>query len=200
MVGKNYPLVFFAALLILAACTPGASSSTYSGQPTPTFADSISKPELAPEGSQQPDSTCVPSDTKTCSIHYVLSDLYDDEHVMRTSPYFERAGYTLQVASDTLDVIHGFHECCGHTPANPDMLLDDVDVTNYDAIFFCRWRSLLCCIPQQPGRSPYRSRGFGTGSGCGGNREWTGDPGTCRCIGWENRDCTARLRMGWAYG
>jgi protease I len=40
------------------------------------------------------------------------------------------------VASNTLDVVHGFHECYEFTPAYPDLLLEDVDVANYDAILF----------------------------------------------------------------
>jgi protease I len=40
------------------------------------------------------------------------------------------------VASNTLEEVRGFHECYDFTPANPDLLLDDVDVADYDAILF----------------------------------------------------------------
>jgi protease I len=78
----------------------------------------------------------VPSDTSTCGILYILTDEYDDEHVLKTQPHFERAGYTTFVASNTLEVARGFHECYDFTPAYPDMLLEDVDVSDYDAIVF----------------------------------------------------------------
>jgi len=82
------------------------------------------------------DALCEPSDTRTCTILYIFIDQYDDEHVLKLGPTFERAGFTTQVASDTLDEIRGYHECYDFTPANPDMLLEDVDVANYDAIVF----------------------------------------------------------------
>ena len=67
---------------------------------------------------------------------YILADLYDDEHVLRTHSYFEEMGYTTFVASNTLEEIRGFHECYGFTPAYPDLLLEDVDVADYDVILF----------------------------------------------------------------
>jgi protease I len=85
---------------------------------------------------QQPDTSCEPSDTRTCAILYLLTDLFDDEHLIRTRPHFERAGYTTFVASNTLKEIRGFHECYNHTPARPDLLLGDVHVADYDAILF----------------------------------------------------------------
>ena len=50
--------------------------------------------------------------------------------------YPDQAGDTTFVASNTLEVVRGYHECYDHTPANPDFLLQDVDVADYDAILF----------------------------------------------------------------
>jgi putative intracellular protease/amidase len=69
-------------------------------------------------------------------VLYVLADEYDDEHILRTEPYFEQAGYRTFVASNTLDVVRGFHECYGFTPATPDMLMDDVQLGDFDVILF----------------------------------------------------------------
>jgi protease I len=63
-------------------------------------------------------------------------DQYDDEHVLKISPSLERAGYTSFLASNTVEEIRGFHECYDFTPAYPDMLLEEVDVSQYDAILF----------------------------------------------------------------
>ena len=85
---------------------------------------------------QPEDAPCVVSDTRTCEILYVLADKYDDEHVIRTRPHFERAGYTTVVASNTLEEVRGFHESYDFTPAYPELLLEDVDVAEYDAVLF----------------------------------------------------------------
>ena len=128
----------FIAFLVFVACGSNPAPAT---QPDPIqLLDTLPAPTLQPESkSQNPQGAndlCEPSGPRTCTVLYVLSDLYDDEHVLKTRPHFEKAGYAIQVASDTLDVVHGFHECYGHTPASPDVLLGEVDVAKYDAIIF----------------------------------------------------------------
>lgn len=99
--------------------------------PTPT-----STPKPTPWEPQRSDVFCEPSDTRTCSVLYILADQYDDEHIIKTRSHFERMGYTAFLASNTLEEIHGFHECYGFTPAYPDLLLENVDVVDYDIILF----------------------------------------------------------------
>ncbi|MFC1878673.1 DJ-1/PfpI family protein [Chloroflexota bacterium] len=113
---------------------PPTATSPLENTPTPL------RPTLEPTSTQWepqiPEGQCQPSETRTCSILYIFVDKYDDEHVLKTYPAFERAGYQHYVASNTLEEIRGFHECYDFTPAQPDMLLEDVSVGEYDAIFF----------------------------------------------------------------
>ncbi|MFC1923418.1 DJ-1/PfpI family protein [Chloroflexota bacterium] len=103
---------------------------------TPTHVPLAPEPEPTFWEPQSPEKICEPSNTKTCTVLYILADQYDDEHVLKTSHHFEMAGYTTFVASNTLEEINGFHECYDFTPAYPDLLLKDVDVADYDAILF----------------------------------------------------------------
>jgi protease I len=103
---------------------------------TPTRMPPMQEPKPASWEPQRPGKPCNPSETRTCAILYIFTDQYEDEHVLKTGPNFERAGYKTFVASNTLEEIRGFHECYGFTPANPDLLLEDVDVADYDAIVF----------------------------------------------------------------
>ena len=103
---------------------------------TPTPVPPTSEPEPTFWEPKHPGKPCEPSNTRTCTVLYILADQYDDEHVLKTSHHFEMAGYTTFVASNTLEEINGFHECYDFTPAYPDLLLEDVDVADYDAILF----------------------------------------------------------------
>jgi putative intracellular protease/amidase len=107
------------------------ATNTPTSEPSPT-----ANPEPTTWQPQITDEICEISDTRTCAVLYVLADEYDDEHLIKTRPYFERIGYTTHVTSNTLDVIRGFHECYNFTPAYPELLLDDVEVTHYDVIIF----------------------------------------------------------------
>lgn len=126
--------LFFISLTIcltLVACIPDNAQVTQ-----PDIEDPIvAQPETVSQD-QQSDSPCKKTGEKTCTILYVLSNLYDDEHVLKTRSRFEEAGYEVKVASDTLNVIRGFHECYDNTPADPNLLLEDVNVADYDAILF----------------------------------------------------------------
>ena len=110
--------------------------ATLAPTPVPTLASPTPKAELASWEPQRLDEPCEPSNTRACSVLYVLADFYDDEHVIRSRPHFERLDYATSVASNTLEEINGFHECYDFTPAYPDLLLEDVDVANYDVILF----------------------------------------------------------------
>ena len=118
----------------LATHTPTPTQAIETTTPTPV------PPTIEPEATfwepKRPGNPCEPSNTRTCTVLYILADQYDDEHVLKTSHHFEMAGYTTFVASNTLEEINGFHECYDFTPAYPDLLLDDVDVADYDAILF----------------------------------------------------------------
>ena len=103
---------------------------------TPTPVPPTSEPEPTFWEPKHPGKPCEPANTRTCTVLYILADQYDDEHVLKTSHHFEMAGYTTIVASNTLEEINGFHECYDFTPAYPDLLLEDVDVADYDAILF----------------------------------------------------------------
>lgn len=120
------------------ASEPGPQAPTQQPvQPTPPpTAGTILTPEPTPWEPQPPSHPCEPSETRTCNVLYLLADEYDDEHVLRTEPYFEEAGYRTVVASNTLEVVHGFHECYGFTPAAPDLVMDDVELGDYDAVLF----------------------------------------------------------------
>jgi protease I len=158
-----YAFIPLLVLLTLVACTPNPAPATPANnenpttmpptatsipsvkptstpEPTPTLTPTpippTSEPEPTPWQPQRPDQPCEPSGSKTCNLLYILADQYDDEHILKTCHHFETAGYTTHVASNTLDVVHGFHECYEFTPAYPDLLLEDVDVANYDAILF----------------------------------------------------------------
>jgi protease I len=126
----------FIAFLVFVACgsDPAPVMQPDPNRPLATLPASTLQSESKSQNPKGANGLCEPSGARTCTILYVLSDLYDDEHVLRTRPHFEKAGYAIQVASDTLDVVHGFHECYGHTPASPDVLLGDVNVAKYDAI------------------------------------------------------------------
>jgi formylglycine-generating enzyme required for sulfatase activity len=122
--------------------TPVASTEepTRTPMPEPTSTPTPVPPTAEPEPSvwepQRPGSPCEPYGTRTCNILYIFTDQYDDDHVLKTENHFEMAGYSTFVASNTLEEIRGFHACYDFTPAYPDMLLEDVDVTDFDVILF----------------------------------------------------------------
>jgi putative intracellular protease/amidase len=111
------------------SATPAPTLSPTEAPPTPELKPSPWEPE-------RPEVTCEPTEERTCVVLYVFADQYDDEHVVKMGPSFERAGYSTYLASNTLEQIRGYHECYDFTPANPDMLLEQVDVSQYDAILF----------------------------------------------------------------
>lgn len=123
-------MVSFSGLLLLSivACSPSHPPASEAGPSAPSPSADQAAADAAPR--------CEPSETRTCSVLYLLADEYDDEHVLRTEPYFEEAGYRTVVASNTLDVARGFHECYGFTPATPDLLMDDVDLRDFDVVLF----------------------------------------------------------------
>jgi protease I len=117
------------------ATTAPPTDSPPTDTPEPT-SPPTNQPQATPWNAQSPTEPCQISETKHCAILYILADKYDDEHVLRTKPAFERNNYSTFVASNTLDEIRGFHECYDFTPAKPDLLLADVNVMDYDAIVF----------------------------------------------------------------
>jgi putative intracellular protease/amidase len=126
------PVLTATNLLDQVTSTPTPNQAVIITTPTPIPPTPESK--IAQWEPQRPVKTCVVSDSRTCAILYVLADQYDDEHVLKTRPHFEQAGYTTFVTSDTLEEINGFHECYDFTPAYPDFLLEDVNVGDFDAI------------------------------------------------------------------
>lgn len=111
-------------------------SATFTHTPTMTPVPATQEPKLTPWEPEHSETLCEPSAERTCAILYVFADQYDDEHVVKMGPTLERAGYTTYLASNTMEQIRGYHECYDFTPADPDMLLEQVDVSNYDAILF----------------------------------------------------------------
>ena len=125
-------------LLALVACgskpappsEPGPQVPTQQPvQPTPApTAGTTLIPEPTPWEPQAPSRPCEPSETRACNVLYLLADEYDDEHVLRTEPYFEEAGYRTVWPPIHWRSSTGFHECYGFTPAAPNLLMDDVEL------------------------------------------------------------------------
>ena len=118
---------------------PPEPTPTPQPEPAPAEAPAptVEPPQAAGWNPQPSGEPCAVSETRTCKILYVLVDKYDDEHVIKTQPTFERYGYTTAVASNTLEEVRGFHECYDFTPAYPELLLEEVQVADYDAVLFC---------------------------------------------------------------
>jgi protease I len=135
---KRLCFLVLAALLTLTACGPKTPSPTVPPPPdTPTSPTEAptSTPPISPLPTESP--LAVPGlpprggGTGTILLIVAPEDFRDEEY-FEPRDVFEAAGYTVVVASLTLDAASGM---LGGQVV-PDLLLADVDVAAYDAVVF----------------------------------------------------------------
>lgn len=135
---KKLSFLVFAALLTLTACGPKTPSPTASPPPdTPTSPTEVptSTPPISPLPTESPLAVpgLPPREGGTGAILLIVApEGFRDEEYFEPRDVFESAGYTVVVASLTLDTANGM---LGGQVV-PDLLLADVDVADYDAVVF----------------------------------------------------------------
>ncbi|MBN1665848.1 MAG: PD40 domain-containing protein [Anaerolineales bacterium] len=87
-----------------------------------------------------PDELCVPTETRSCQVLFVLPEQYYAESGRGFPDQFRNLGYTVTIASDAPEVVEvcantvGFDQPSKNIPV--DLSLTEVQVENYDAVIF----------------------------------------------------------------
>ncbi len=87
-----------------------------------------------------PDELCVPTETRSCQVLFVLPAQYYAESGMGFPDQFRDLGYTVTIASDAPEVVEvcantvGFDQPSKNFPV--DLSLSEVEVENYDTVIF----------------------------------------------------------------
>ncbi|MEW5872262.1 MAG: DJ-1/PfpI family protein [Chloroflexota bacterium] len=163
---KNITLFCLVGLILLAACTPATTplppsdtpqstatkpppsatpeprpSATLEPSPTPTApASETPLPSPTPWRPAQPKSACVPNEKRTCQVLFVLPARYYAENARLYPIQFEKAGYSVVMATSYAEVVEVCTESTSDTPSELaipiDLQLKDVQIADYDAIVY----------------------------------------------------------------
>nr|HID13068.1 DJ-1 family protein [Anaerolineae bacterium] len=135
---KKIVLLFLAALMALVACGPRPTPTAAPieeplvEQPTDTPPPSPTSAE-APTPAEAPAPTETPAPVPTMQVLLIIApENFRDEEYAEPRAAFEAAGYAVVVASSSLEVATGMLGM----EVQPDLLLADVQVEDYDAVVF----------------------------------------------------------------
>ena len=134
---RTKPLFLIAILFasLMAGCAQEMVVVTATPSPAPTATPTeVPTPRPTPWNPAAPEAPCEPSETRSCSVLFVLPRSGFAHWASRLPRGFEEAGYEIIVASRAPTIVNS----CGggNSQMEVDLQLTDVDVEEYDAVVF----------------------------------------------------------------